>query len=137
MNKQTVVLIGAFMVLAILYVANFTDFLKHKNIQIHWSISRANAGAVDFRLDKPYPLLTSVEVVYTEEARTNKYPHALWHLVAESSPVLTSNFTYGLVIPGMKPKVSTALPEALQPETDYSVIVEAGSTKAEKSFSLH
>jgi len=90
-----------------------------------------------FYLDKAYPL-TSVEVVSTEEARTNKYPHALWHMVAQAVPPLTATFNYGAAIPGMKPEVSTALPEPLQPDVDYSLVVEAGNgLKGEKSFSLH
>jgi hypothetical protein len=136
MNKNTVFLISLFLILAILYVANFTDVLKHKYIQIHWTPSRANAASVSFFLDKDYPL-TSVEVVATEEARTNKFPHPLWYLVAAAEPVATKTFSYGNPIPGMKPKVSTALPEPLQPDTDYSLLVEASSgLKGEKSFSI-
>ena len=137
MNKQTVLLIGAFLVLATLYVANFTDFLKHKVIQIRWANSRVSADSVVFYLDKQYPL-KSVEVVSTDDARTNKYPHELWHLVAESAPVPLKNFAYGAAIPGMKPKISTAVPEPLTPGLDYSLLVEDGTgLKGEKSFSLH
>jgi hypothetical protein len=137
MNKQTILLVGVALVLATLYIAYFTDWLKPKNIHVFWRISPANASAVVFYLDKAYPL-TSVEVVATEDARTNKYPHALWHMVAQSAPALTATFSYGASIPGMKPEVATALPETLQPDTDYSLIVEAGSAlKGEKSFTLH
>ena len=136
MNKQTIFLIGVAMVLATLYIANFTDWLTPKKIQIVWRISPAS-GALAFYLDKEYPL-TSVEVVSTEEARTNKYPHALWHIVADGAPAVTATFNYGVEIPGMKPAVSTAVPEPLQPGTDYSVVVEAGSSlKGQKSFSVH
>jgi hypothetical protein len=137
MNKQTVFLIGLFVLLATLYVANLTDFLKRKNIQIHWTPSRAAAASVSFFLDKDYPL-ASFEVVAAEEARTNKYPHALWHLVAEADPVPLKSFTYGAAIPGMKPEVSTALPEPLQPDVDYSLLVVSGNgLKGQKSFSIH
>ena len=137
MNKQTIFLVGFALVLATLYIANFTDWVKPKNIHVFWRISPANASVVSFYLDKPYPL-TSIEVVSAEEARTNKYPHALWHMVAQSAPVLTASFNYGANIPGMKPEVATALPEPLQPDTDYSLIVEAGSAlKGEKSFTVH
>lgn len=89
-----------------------------------------------FYLDKSYPL-TSIEVVSTEEAKTNKYPHAFWHVVAQSSPVSIKTFNYGANIPGMKPDVASALPETLQPDTDYSVILAtSGSTKGETSFKV-
>ena len=137
MNKQTMLLIGAFLVLAIFYVANFTDFLKHKVIQIRWGNSRVSADSVVFYLDKKYSL-KSVEVVSTDDARTNRTPHALWHLVADSAPVPLKNFAYGAAIPGMKPKISTAIPEPLMPGTDYSLLVEdASGLKGEKSFSIH
>jgi hypothetical protein len=137
MNKQTFFLIGVALILATLYIAKFTDWLKPKNIHIYWRISPANASTVVFYLDKGYPL-TSVEVVSTEEAKTKKYPHALWHMVALATPPLTTNFSYGAAIPGMKPEVSTALPELLQPDTDYSLLVKTESgLKGEKSFSVH
>jgi hypothetical protein len=136
MNKQTFFLVGIALVLAILYIAYFTDWMKPKNIQVVWRIS-PTSGALAFYLDKAYPL-TSVEVVLTEDARTNKYPHALWHMIAQGAPASTEIFNYGMAIPGMKPEVATALPEPLQPGTDYSLIVEAGnSLKGEKSFSIH
>ncbi len=136
MNKQSMFLIGLFLVLATLYVAYFTDFLKHKYIQIHWGSTRAGANLVSFSLDKPYSLI-SLEVVATEEARTNKFPHVLWHLVPANEPVPVSNFVYGAAIPGMKPTVATAVPEPLVPGVDYSILLQAGSLKGEKSFSVH
>jgi hypothetical protein len=136
MNKQTIFLISVAAVLATLYIVNFTDWLKPKSIQISWRISPAS-GAVVFYLDKPYPL-TSVEVVSTADARTNKYPHALWHMVAQAAPPPTGTFNYGAAIPGMKPEVTTALPEPLQPDVDYSLVVEAANGfKGEKSILLH
>jgi len=78
-----------------------------------------------FRFVNSYPL-TSIEVVAAEDARTNKYPHALWHLVAAAAPAPTTSFAYGAAIPGMKPEVSTAVPEPLEADTDYFLLVEAG-----------
>jgi len=136
MNKQTIFLVGVALVLATLYIANFTDWLKHKNIQVFWRISPAS-GAVAFYLDKAYPL-SSVEVVSTEDAKTNKYPHALWHMVAQTAPPPTATFNYGAEIPGMKPEVSTALPEPLQPNVEYSLVVQSETgLKGEKSFTVH
>lgn len=137
MSKQTFFLVSMAVVLAILYVAYFTDWTKPKNIHVFWRISPANASGVAFYLDKEYPL-TSIKVVSTDDAKTNKYPHELWHMVAQGTPPMTKTFNYGGVIPGMKPEVPTAVPEPLQPDTDYSLIVEAGNGfKGEKSFSIH
>jgi hypothetical protein len=141
MKKRPIILVVLALILATLYIANFTDWLKAKNIHIRWRISRLDSSVVTFDLgdkeDTAYAL-TSVKVVSTEEARTNKYPHALWHMVAVDAPPLTETFNYGGLIPGMKPEVATALPDPLQPDTDYSVIVEtANGLKGEKSFMLH
>jgi hypothetical protein len=137
MNKQTYFLVGVALVLATLRIVALTDWFSHKNIQISWRISPSNAAVVIFYLDKAYPL-TSVEVVSAEDAKTNKYPHALWHMVAVAAPAVTKTFDYGAAIPGMKPEVSTAVPEPLQPDTDYSLIVEAGSgLKGTEPFKVH
>jgi len=137
MSKKAVFLIGVALVMASLYVANFTDWLKPKKIHIFWRISPANAANVSFYLDKGYPL-TSVEVVSAEEAKTNQYPHALWHMVAKTSPPLTTNFFYGEAIPGMQPEVVTAVPEPLQPGVDYSLVVETlAGLKGSSSFTVH
>jgi hypothetical protein len=78
-----------------------------------------------FRFTYSYPL-TSIKVVEAEDARTNKYPHALWHVVAATAPVPMASFGYGAAIPGMKPEVSTAVPEPLEADTEYFLLVEAG-----------
>jgi len=135
MNKLTA-LISFALVLAIVYIAYFTDWLKPKNIHVFSRISPAS-GALVFYLDKPYPL-TSVEVVAAADAKTNKFPHALWHVVAEPGSEPIDTFNYGGAIPGMKPEIASALPEQLQPGTDYSLLIESGKhLKGEKSFSVH
>lgn len=135
MNKQTGFLVSFALVLAALYAAYFTDWFKQKNIQIHWRISPAN-GALAFYLDKTYPL-TSIKVVSSADAKTNKYPHALWHIMAKSSPALIDTFDYGMKVPGMEPEVASAAPEPLLPDTEYSLVIEAGkNVKGEESFTL-
>ena len=57
---------------------------------------------------------------------------------AQSAPPLTSTFNYGAKIPGMKPEVSTAQPETLQPDSSYALLIESGTgLKGEKSFTVH
>jgi hypothetical protein len=136
MNRQTFFLVSVALVLATLYIAFFTDWLKPRNIHVYWRPSPAS-GAIVFYLDKAYAL-TSVEVVSTDDAKTNKHPHALWHMVSEPGSKPTSTFNYGASIPGMKPEIASALPEQLQLDTDYSLVVRAGGKlKGEQSFTVH
>jgi hypothetical protein len=130
MNKRTVWLVCAALVLAGAYMRYFFDWHKRTEIQIFCEKSRrailggSDAPGLVFHFTDPCPL-TSIKVVDAEDARTNKYPHALWHVVAAAGPVPTTSFGYGADIPGMKPRISTALPEPLQADTKYSLVVEA------------
>ena len=140
MNKRTVWLVGAALVLAGAYMRYFFDWHRQTKIQIFCEKSRQSilAGnetpALMFHFTNSYPV-TSIEVVEAEDARTNKYPHALWHVVAADAPVPTTSFSYGTAIPGMKPEIATALPEPLQPDTKYSLVVEAAKhLKGEITF---
>jgi hypothetical protein len=143
MNNRTVLFVGVAGILAALYVTYFTDWFKPKKIQIMWRVSATGGNGVAhgpnviFYLNHPYPL-TSIKVVEADEAETNKFAHALWHVVANSGPVVTNTFNYGATISGMKPEIASAEPEPLQPDIDYSLVVEAGGNlKGEKVFSVH
>jgi hypothetical protein len=132
MNKKTVYLVGAILVLAAAYnLAYFMDWRKRPQIQIFCEKSRrailrrSETPGVIFHFAKSYPL-TSIEVVDAEDARTNKYPHALWHVLAADKPVPTTSFGYGAAIQGMKPEIATAEPEPLEAGNDYVLLVEAG-----------
>jgi hypothetical protein len=78
--------------------------------------------------------LTSLKVVSANEALTNKYPHALWHLVSESNSVPTREFFYGLSIKGMHPAIKGAQPDSLQPGENYRLYVETATFKGEHDF---
>jgi hypothetical protein len=131
MNNRTILLVCAALGLAGAYLAFFIDWHKRPKIQIFMEKSRqavmggSETPDIIFHFTNPYPL-TSIEVVCADDARTNKYPHALWHVVAAAAPVPTTSFSYGAAIPGMKPEISTALPEPLESDTDYFLLVEAG-----------
>jgi hypothetical protein len=132
MNKSTAYLVGAILVLAVAYnLAFFFDWHKRSEIQIFCEKSRgailrgSETPNATFLLAKPC-LLTSIEVVDAEDARTNKYPHALWHLLAANGPVLTTSFGYGADIQGMKPEIATAVPEPLESGEYYWLLIEAG-----------
>jgi hypothetical protein len=120
----------AALVLAGAYMRYFFDWHKRTEIQIFCEKSRrailggSETPGLVFHFTTSYPL-TSIEVVDAEDALTNKYPHVLWHVVAAAAPVPMTSFSYGAAIPGMKPEISTALPEPLQADTKYSLVVEA------------
>jgi len=132
MNKNTAYLVGAILVLAAAYnLAFFFDWHKRSEIQIFCEKSRAailqggQTPNLTFHLAKACPL-TSIEVVDAEDARTNKFPHPLWHVLAANGPVLTTSFGYGADIQGMKPEIDTAVPEPLESGEDYLLLIEAG-----------
>jgi hypothetical protein len=131
MNKRTVLLVCAALALAGAYLAFFIDWHKRPKIQIFMEKSRRSimggndAPDIIFHFTNAYPL-TSIKVVAADDARTNKYPHVLWHVVAEAAPAPTTSFSYGAAVPGMKPEVATAEPEPLEIDTEYLLLVEAG-----------
>jgi len=148
MNKRTLWLVGVALLLGAAYLRFFIDWNKGREIHIIWDKSRpmarrANDNPVivfhlvdEHRVDKPYPL-TSIKVVETDDALTNEYPHALWYLIATNTPVPTDTFRYGGRVKGMKPEIASALPEPLDPDTSYTLLVEAGKNlKGKCTFQL-
>ncbi len=78
--------------------------------------------------------LTEVKVIAVSDIATNKYPHALWHLVSKSRSVPVNEFLYGAPIQGMQPVFDGAAPEPLAPGTSYRLLVKAGSVEAAHDF---
>jgi hypothetical protein len=92
-------------------------------------------NAATFSLNGKYKL-TEVKVFEQGDFKTNKYPHALWHLVSESNSVPTKAFIYGVPIEGMKTKVKKLNAEPLQKNVSYVLSVEAGKAKGESTFRI-
>ena len=130
MNKRTVLLVCAALVLAGVYYRFFIDGRKKPGIQIFCEKSRAGimgnsaSPSLIFRFPNACAL-ASVEVLDAEDARTNKFPHPLWHMVAADKPPKTSSFAYGAAIPGMKPDIASAVPEPLESGNEYLIVVES------------
>jgi hypothetical protein len=133
MKKNTVILILAALVLGGIYVLKFTDWFSQKNIQILFT---NRGGNVFFGLEGKEYELTAIKVYRADEIATNKYPHALWHVVAATNSAPVADFLYGQDIPGMKPSVAGLKPEPLKAKTEYKIIVEAGKMKGERVFSI-
>lgn len=95
--------------------------------------SKSPANPVVFLLNKKLKL-TQVKVVLVSDAETNKYPHAIWHLVSDSNSVPVKEFIYGTPIRGLKLAVKGAGADPLQPGVNYRLLVEADSKKVEHDF---
>ena len=134
MSKKTLILVAVALILGAVYIFKFTDWFLQKNIQINYR-SR-NAQALFGFADGEYSL-TSIKVVKAEDANTNKYPHAVWHLVAtdlKKGSDKTGSFAYGETINGMKPAIPETFAEPLAKNTNYRIYVEAGKVKGERDF---
>ena len=148
MTKQSILLITVAVALAGLYVWKFTDWFRHPEIQILPQIRpplRATrtppAGSsavypVTFAFDKKYQF-TEIRVVAVEDEKTNKFPHAVWHLISDSNSVPTKALVYGSSLRGMKPKVPRAQPDPLEPNVPYMLYVQAGDAVGKKAFQTH
>src|SRR5262245_48364461 len=116
MTKQSIVLITVAVVLAGVYVAFFTDWFTKPEIQILPQIRpvlRSRTAApqgevpvypVTFAFDKKYQF-TEIRVVAADDEKTNKYPHAVWHMISDSNSIPVKAIQYGAPLRGMKPKV--------------------------------
>jgi len=78
--------------------------------------------------------LKVVKVIPLNDIATNKYPHAIWHLVSESNSVPTKEFSYGAPIPGMHPALKGVTADPLEPGAQYRLFIEVDGRKAEHDF---
>jgi hypothetical protein len=148
MTKKSIVLIAVAVVLAAVYVAFFTDWFRHPQIQILPQIRPPSRNAktapgdvavypVTFAFDKKYQF-TEIRVVAADDEKTNKFPHAVWHMISDSNSVPMKALPYGAPLRGMKPKVPRAQPEPLQPDVLYHIYLTAsGDARGEKKFMTH
>lgn len=142
MSKKTISLILLVVVLGVVYLYYFTDFFVKPVIQISARqrvdrTSRDNDApvSVSFAFDSKCKL-TEIKVVPVAELETNKYPHAVWHLISDKSSAATKGIVYGESIKGMKPKTPRTRPEPLAPQVKYRLTIQAGDRKGEVDFEL-
>lgn len=146
MRKSTIVLIVVLVAVAAAYAYWFTDWFQPPTIQILAQIRPTRSSArqqpipgqastypVSFAFDRRLRL-TEIRVVSVEDEATNRFPHALWHLISDSNSVPTKAIVYGQPLRGMKPKVPRARPEPLQPDVKYRLYVAAGKFKGQVDF---
>ena len=132
MSKKSWVLIAVAIVLGAVYIIHFSSWFKPKVILISHN---ERFGQVNFNLGNAYQL-TDIKVVSVSALASNKYAFPAWELKSDSNSVPTKIFSYGQRIHGMKPPVSNARPEPLNPGETYRLFVEAGPRKAEYDFTL-
>lgn len=149
MSKKNIGLLLLLGTLGAIYIFNFTSlFQKQEEIQITSKVrpmlSRrskpgsppvAPANIISFSLNNKYAL-TSVRVVEESDFKTNKYPHAIWHLVSEESSVPTKTIVYGMSVDGMKSKVPKLKAETLKKNIPYVLLLEAGDLKGQTTFQM-
>ena len=141
MKNQTKLLIFVAVILGAIYAYRFTDWFGEKKIQIKYKVvagrGTAKSSGINpiafYLIDQEYRL-TSIKVVSVEDAATNKFPRAYWHVVSDSNSVPVVGFQYGETPAGMKPKIAGLVAEPLAANGNYRILVEAGKFKGEKDF---
>ena len=143
MSKRNVFLVLLLLGLGGIYVFKFTNLFHEPQMEIIYQYrtklgrgKKAVENAVTFSLNSKYQL-TDLRVYEEEDFKTNKYPHALWHLVSESNSVPTRALIYGAPIEGMQPKVKKINAKPLQKDVRYVLLLEAGKVKGQQIFKIH
>jgi hypothetical protein len=78
--------------------------------------------------------LKAVKVIPVSDIATNKFPHAIWHMISESNSVPVKEFAYGAPIPGMHPALKGVVADPLEPGVQYRLFIETEGRKAEHDF---
>jgi len=147
MSKRTIVLIVFAVVLGICCIGMRMDWWRKAEIKILPQIRPPQRNArtavgdtpvypVMFAFDRQYRF-TEIRVVAADDEKTNKYPHELWHLIADSNSMPTKVVAYGATLRGMKPKIPKSQPEPLEPDVPYMLHVKAGSAEGKIGFRTH
>ncbi len=144
MNKRTIILVAILAIVGGSYAYWFTDWFEASTIQILAQVRPSRGtpqGApgyvatypVSFAFDRKLRL-TELKVVSVDEEATNKYPHAVWHMISDSNSIPIKAIVYGQWIRGMKPKTPHARPDPLDPDVRYRLYVAAGKAKGKIDF---
>ena len=149
MTKQSAVLISLAVLLLGARIVFFTDWFVKPRINILPQIRpplrgvRVNPASgdvpvfpVSFQFDQPYQF-TEIRVVAAADEKTNKYPHAVWHMISDSNSVASKLLQYGAPMRGMKPKIPRGQPEPLEPDVVYRLYVNAGRARGVTNFQTH
>lgn len=150
MTKKQLLLLAIAVVFLGAYVYYVTDWFASESIQIVHTLrpfsppqrgrgrgrgveDNPAVNSVSFGFNRKCKL-TEVKVIPVSDLATNKYAHAIWHLVSESNSVSIKGLIYGMNISGMHPKVQGARPDPLEPGVPYRLFIDAGDLKGEHDF---
>ena len=150
MTKSKTMLFVLFLLAAgVIYFYLYKDSFGSKGIQISYRAGAARArprararqpetpgATVMFRLSPKKYNLTELKVVPFDDFKTNKYPHAIWHLISDSNSVPINSFAYGNRIPGMRAAVKGVQPDPLETNVVYRLLLDAGSVHGEHNFQV-
>jgi hypothetical protein len=147
MIKKNWLMTIVLLVLSGVYIFYFTDWFKPKIISIS-STNREfgrraanNAGAgpemvpVTFSLE-PQCRPTEIKVVPLAAWQTKPNTAPVWHLVYNSNAAPVKIFFYGQLLRGLKPEISGAQAEPLQPNVTYRLFLTAGKAKGQHDFEI-
>jgi hypothetical protein len=129
MSKKTVAMIGIAVVLGGIYLVWFADFFSKPVVEIAPRVrmsSGRRGGPPEVQVTFSFSAkcqLNEVKVVSVADAETNKYPHALWHMISDSNSIPVKGMVYGDWIKGMKPKIPKGKAEPLEPKTKYRLVI--------------
>lgn len=148
MNKRLWVLLLAVPILGLIYLTQFTDWLKPAPIEVIPSVRailpRKAYGTAEKEFAGVYPVIFNFDAQYTltsirvEEATPaeGQPPKILWHLRSRKGSNPVKAVLYGRDLENMDPVPGSPNPPAtLQSGKPYRMIVEAGRRRGETTFS--
>jgi hypothetical protein len=147
MTRKNWLMMIVLIALAGVYVFYFTGWFRPKIIHItHTSrafgrrpgatvAGRPAPVSIAFSLEIPCRL-TEVKVVPLAAWQTNPNTMPVWHLVYSSNAAPMKIFFYGQRLRGMKPEISGAQAEPLQPNVTYRLFLTAGRAKGQHDFEV-
>ncbi len=138
MTKQSWTLTALVVILGALYLVQFTDFGRTRQIQINVSSRPFAPGAapgdplpIIFALDREWKL-TRLSVVPLAEA-SNAAPKYVWNLTSQKGSEPVRGFAYGEPLPGMQ-AVGGVAAAALVPGNHYRLSVESSGARGSADF---
>lgn len=138
MTKQSWTLAALGVVLGGLYISQFTDLGRARQIQINVSsrpfaprLAPGDPLPIIFGMDQEWKL-TALRVLPLA-AVSNANPKTVWNLASKSGSQPLRGFAYGDVIPGMLAS-APASAEKLVPGIRYRLYVEAGTARGVVDF---
>lgn len=137
--KKNLALISVAVVLAVIYVIFFTNWLRPKVMHISHTtrpLGRGGQPILMFGLAGRYQV-TEIKVVPAAEWQTNKLAQPLWHLVSTNKSEPLNHFIYGQNIRDMQPEVKGSRAAPLTTNVIYRILVSAGATKGWDDFQIN